>query len=1038
MQYRFFYTVLFTSLAFISLCTAQYKEQNFICYTVKDGLSDNYITSIKQDDQGYLWIGTDAGLNRYDGNTFQNFYQQSSKFALASNGIYGLKKSGQNKLGILNRNGFQLLDTRNFSLQDLFIPDTGFIKRYSNSIWDVILMPGENCLLSTATGIYVLDRNDKLILRFDAFTPAELMNKKASYGRDILPVSENEYLIYTANETIVYYNNNTNRITEIQRSDSSWKDFFSDNKQNYQIPILRTRIYENAYLFAYLHKDSIFYYNHNSHKKVGSALPPKITWQSKIETLNDSTFLINASDYGFYIFKLNRNTGEITFYPGLNLDKHRITCMYVDADKRLWIGTTNGLLQQKLNNDFIESFKFPEIQAENLVNGYSCVYRYKAYLYLGIFSRNVGLLVLDAATMKVVRKIALFNNDNMFNEVRSIQQYHNDTLWLGTNNGIVWMDTKSFQYGKVMNNSNRPVMENLTVMLAPEGKDGYAWMCGVLEGIVARYHIASHQFTFFKRDTRPALPFTKVKNIAYDAYGDVWISGHALTRWNNKSNQFDTLIKVYGGANKYDDDIVTFTADGSGSLWLHNPFNDLVEYKIKERRFVAYTPRDGLPDGEIRSLSPVINNSLWIGYNNNYLVQFNTLTKKIKIYDQGDGLTNERPSARSLFFDSSSGFMYMPCNKYLVRFSQKGVDAPVDNNEITIQELAVNNKISWFNPSNDIKLKPHENNLALYFTVIDFETGKNYRFAYRLNPEEEWQDIGTQHSLNLTALPSGKYFIYLKATGKSGDQKFKTFRFSILPSFWETTWFIVLAGLSLLALAFVFYHYRIKQVQQKANLDKLLAQTEMKALHAQMNPHFIFNSLNSIREMILNNENNEASHFLGKFAQLIRMTLNQSGKVFITLSQTMDYLTRYMEMEQIRNGFFTCRILADDELDLNETILPPMLIQPFIENALWHGTTADNKKINVNIDFKKENNQLVCIIDDNGIGIDQSLRNKNEGIDQHTSVGIANIKNRILLLNEKYNLKCSVSTKDKNTLPGYSESGTLITLRLPIQITTNE
>jgi sensor histidine kinase YesM len=130
--------------------------------------------------------------------------------------------------------------------------------------------------------------------------------------------------------------------------------------------------------------------------------------------------------------------------------------------------------------------------------------------------------------------------------------------------------------------------------------------------------------------------------------------------------------------------------------------------------------------------------------------------------------------------------------------------------------------------------------------------------------------------------------------------------------------------------------------------------------------------------------------------------------------------------------------LADDELDPDETVLPPMLIQPFIENAIWHGTTGTKKDININIDFKKENNQLVCIIDDNGIGIEQSLQHKNSDGSLHKPVGIANIKNRIHLLNEKYNLKCNVSIEDKTRLPGHTETGTLVTLQLPLEITDNE
>jgi sensor histidine kinase YesM len=139
-------------------------------------------------------------------------------------------------------------------------------------------------------------------------------------------------------------------------------------------------------------------------------------------------------------------------------------------------------------------------------------------------------------------------------------------------------------------------------------------------------------------------------------------------------------------------------------------------------------------------------------------------------------------------------------------------------------------------------------------------------------------------------------------------------------------------------------------------------------------------------------------------------------------------------MEQIRNNHFTCRILTDDELDPDETVLPPMLIQPFVENAIWHGTTGKQKSINIRIDFRKQDHQLVCIIDDNGIGISQSLKNKSNGSEKHQSVGIENIYNRIRLLNEKYDLRSSINIDDKNDIPGAAGTGTIVTIRIPLEI----
>jgi sensor histidine kinase YesM len=205
----------------------------------------------------------------------------------------------------------------------------------------------------------------------------------------------------------------------------------------------------------------------------------------------------------------------------------------------------------------------------------------------------------------------------------------------------------------------------------------------------------------------------------------------------------------------------------------------------------------------------------------------------------------------------------------------------------------------------------------------------------------------------------------------------------------------------------------------------------MKALHAQMNPHFIFNSLNSIREMILNKETQEASHFLGNFAHLIRITLDQSRQSFISLRNTMDYLERYIAMEKIRNTDFHFRMEVDESLDPDETILPPLLIQPFIENAIWHGMNGEDKEIHILVQFKKTDAQLICIIEDDGIGFEQAMKNKH-GRPGHESVSIVNIRKRIELLNQKHDLHSNISITDKNTEG--NGTGTLVRMTLPLDI----
>ena len=247
------------------------------------------------------------------------------------------------------------------------------------------------------------------------------------------------------------------------------------------------------------------------------------------------------------------------------------------------------------------------------------------------------------------------------------------------------------------------------------------------------------------------------------------------------------------------------------------------------------------------------------------------------------------------------------------------------------------------------------------------------QFAYRIKNKRDssWIDAGDQQNILLTNISPGNYKLELKVSAFDNKWAEQTteLEINVKPPFWRTPLFFILTALTIAVLAYYLYRYRINQVKQKANIDKQLAQTEMKALHAQMNPHFIFNCLNSIREMILNNENEQASLYLSKFARLIRITLNQSSKAFVSLSDTVDYLERYIEMEKIRSDHFRYTIKAGDDLQPDDIMLPPMLLQPFIENAIWHGA-ASKKDMNINISFTKKENEMICIVEDNGIGIE--------------------------------------------------------------------
>jgi ligand-binding sensor domain-containing protein len=1020
---------------------AQYGENNFTRYTVKDGLSDINITSLQQDNEGYIWIGTDDGLNRFDGAGFKKFYRGSAPLNLLSSGIWNIKKFGNERIGIISKGGLQVLNTKNYTVSSYFIKDSSVISPYLNSAWDAIELPGGRYAVSTTTGFYIYNDKGLVLKRHDAFTAKDIGSKRILYGRDFFKLSASKYALSVNEGRLSLYDDSSKIFKEFVNEDAKDSYLLTNSpfeKVNHWV--IKSQIGSDEFIFISTLSPAITWYNHATRKITTSPLAFGITdsvnWQSKIIKLNDSLLAISSGVNGFHLLKKNRLTGEITTDGIKYLRNYKILCLFADKDNRLWVGTTEGLLKQNLQVPVINTWHYGPVEGKKFTGGISTVYRYRDKLYAGRFSHSKGLAIIDPGTMKLIKEIDFFSDKTTWNEVRSIEMYHPDTLWLGTSGGLLWFDTKTEHYGKVLDEQRYVWARGFNPVLSPPKDDGNAWMCGLLGGKVIRYHIPSRVFTLFTPETKPALPFEKVKNIVYDSYGDVWISGHSLARWNSQKQYFDTLITVYGGANKYNDDIVAIQADDNGSLWMHNTYNGLLQYKIREREFVNYTMKDGLPSDGLTALSPVIDNKIWVAASSQ-LCLFDIGSKKFTIYDNRDGLPEPRPTARKIFYDDQDGMLYLCSNEYLSRFPHTPLKENDNSSPLLIEEVSVNNKKIYFNPEDKIRTDYDQNNLAISFSIIDFDKS-NYQFAWRLNKAANWNIIGNQRTINLNNLPPGNYEMEVKASGKPGIEKIKTLSFIIKPPFWKTSWFIIPAALLIGAGIYFIYRRRIRYIHRKAEIDKQLSQTEMKALQAQMNPHFIFNSLNSIREMILNNENKDASHYLSKFAHLIRITLDQSSQSLVSLRDTIDYLERYLEMEQIRNGYLTYKIVADENLDKDEIFIPPMLIQPFIENGLWHGVAANNKTIHIIIYFKKETNCFICTVEDNGIGINKSEKNKNDNAIKRKSHGISNINQRIRLLNEKHGLHCKVNIRDKQDVPGSNSTGTLVTIYLPLEISESE
>jgi sensor histidine kinase YesM len=228
----------------------------------------------------------------------------------------------------------------------------------------------------------------------------------------------------------------------------------------------------------------------------------------------------------------------------------------------------------------------------------------------------------------------------------------------------------------------------------------------------------------------------------------------------------------------------------------------------------------------------------------------------------------------------------------------------------------------------------------------------------------------------------------------------------------------------------LFAHLRLKAKHRQLEQERQLMLAEQRALRSQMNPHFIFNALNSIRRFILENDMDKADYYLTSFATLMRRVLDNSRQNFITLENELQTLELYLELERMRfDHSFSFYIDVDPQIDIHNWLIPPMIIQPFAENAIWHGLAMKPSGGKLLLSFKLQGDRVLCIVEDNGIGRQKAaqIAAKRKG---HKSTGLANTKERLDLLYKLYGKRIELKITDLYDENG-EPAGTRVELSFP-------
>lgn len=314
------------------------------------------------------------------------------------------------------------------------------------------------------------------------------------------------------------------------------------------------------------------------------------------------------------------------------------------------------------------------------------------------------------------------------------------------------------------------------------------------------------------------------------------------------------------------------------------------------------------------------------------------------------------------------------------------------------------------------------NHVEIAFGVLDFVNQRHFRFQYRLLPlQKEWSETRAQ-SLNFDDLNPGLYSLEVKVTDQHNNTTVKRKYIHVIPNWWQTTLSRVIFGVLVLGfviMLFLWNRNRVrKKERKKAQFEKRVVGLELQALRSQMNPHFVFNTLNAIQYYIQRNEVERSEYYLVNFSKLIRLFFEYSRQQSISLRDEVELLEKYLLLEQLRfEEKLNFQISVDDEIDQDERMIPSMILQPIVENAVNHGIFHKEENGKIEIRFGAIDSLTFRVtIKDNGIGIEKANKIKKESTKNYKSNSSAVLKERVALLNQSKDWSIQYSMGEANNM----------------------
>jgi len=969
--------VMRKSNAFILVCfvllpfLSVSQELSYTHYDTKDGLAGSTVYCTTLDKDGFLWFGTENGLSRFDGTHFKNF---------------------------TTRDG---------------LPDNEILELFTDSKGRIWMAPFRNTVCYYYKGKIYTQQNDSLlapiklkvnILHFAEDKKGNILLNEFSGTRmhliktnGTVTVLDNINGVPITSSASISVNQNGNfcflekdNLYEIKDKEIALIDHFDsfDWHLSYRHTLLSKKIAGIRRSFELEIK------NFSSDKSVKVPFPPTFL---KFSIIKD-TLLGVCKQSGIIIYN-TENFAHVTYLEG-----KPVTSSITDQEGSLWF-TTFGQGIYRLNSRLINNIILP---GENVLRqAVTSIFKRLGKLVIGTQVSTLYELYLENSSVKISKERylygrettsdimdfrALTNGDNIFFGTQEILKMSNkfipkkaitvpnkfisdinkNELLVGTSYNALIFDPYTFKIKDTIwkQRATSVFYRNDTFFI------------GALDGL---YLIKKDKSVIYLGSSIPAFK-SRIASIKEASDGTIWIAtyGDGILAYKNH-----TIITHLTTDNGLTSNICRNIFINGTDLWVGTDKGlNKVDYSKKNFPVIQYTTSDGLASNIINTVF-VDKNIVYIGTR--------------------EGLT---------YFDEKKLSQNSRCDLRITGITIAGQSYPTDTMNISI---------------------PHKkNNLQFEFVGISYRSAGDITYRYRLiGLDSSWQTT-KETFLNYPTLPSGNYELQLQAINKFGiASSIIAIPFGIEKLFWEKTWFKLLVASAIAILVWLLLNLRIRfirrQESEKQRIATRITELEQLALKSQMNPHFIFNSLNSIQQYVIDKDIAGANKFISGFSRLMRQTMYFSSKSYISVSDELNYLSTYLELEKDRlENVFIYKITVEENIYPQNYLIPPMILQPYVENSVRHGVRYRKDKEGVIlINVSRHKNYLTFVIEDNGIGRKKSQQLKGNTSIEYQSKGMSLTGDRIKMLNEKSGSKIEVLIDDMENTEG-QPLGTKVIVRFPL------